>query len=69
MATTVRLSQLAQNALMTLKHEVLQQEGHRASRDDLASALVWGATPAQAAGMLIAYNRAIGQAESDEPAA
>jgi hypothetical protein len=58
MATTTRLDPLAQKALKRLKKGLEAEEGRKASQEEIVSALVFGATPAQAAGMLIAFTRA-----------
>jgi hypothetical protein len=63
MATTTRLDPLAEDALRTLQKGIESEEGRKASREEIVSALVFGATPAQAAGMLIAFTRAAAQAK------
>jgi hypothetical protein len=57
MPTTTRLDPLAEEALKTLQTRLESEEGHKASREEIVSALVFGATPPQAAGMLIAFTR------------
>ena len=57
MPTTVRLEPPVEDALKRLKTALESDEGRKASRDEIACALIWGTTPAQAAGMLIAYTR------------
>lgn len=61
MATSIRLDPLAQQAIRELKSALEREEGHRASQEEIVSALVFGATPPQAAGMLIAFTRASAQ--------
>jgi hypothetical protein len=58
MATTTRLDPLAEDALKDLQARLEREEGHKASQVEIVSALVFGATPPQAAGMLIAFTRA-----------
>jgi hypothetical protein len=58
MATSVRLDPLAHEALQALKERLESEEGRDASDRQIVSALVYGATPAQTAGMLIAFTRA-----------
>jgi len=65
MPTTVRLSPIADEALKRLQSRLRSEEGHDASERKIVSALVYGATPAQAAGMLIAFNRAAAQEKPD----
>lgn len=61
MATSIRLDPLAQKAIRELKSALEQEEGHRASQEEIVSALVFGATPSQTAGMLIAFTKASAQ--------
>lgn len=66
MPTTVRLHPLADQALKRLKSRLEVEEGRDASEREIVSALIHGTTPAQAAGMLIAFTRAAGrQADAD----
>jgi len=57
MATTTRLHPLAERALKELKQRLEAEEGHKVTQEEIVSALVFGATPPQAAGMLIAFTR------------
>ena len=56
MAATTRISALAQDRLQELKTALKADFGMQASYEDIASALIHGATVAQSAGMLLAYN-------------
>jgi len=67
MPTTVRLHPLAHEALKDLKHRLGSEEGHDASDRQIISALVYGTTPAQLAGMLIAFTRAAKRADRSAP--
>jgi hypothetical protein len=58
MATATKLAPLAEEALKTLQMRLEREEGQRASQKEILSALVFGATPSQTAGMLIAFTRA-----------
>jgi hypothetical protein len=51
-----RISPLAQERLPELKAALQADFGLQASNGDIASALIHGATVAQAAGMLLGYN-------------
>jgi hypothetical protein len=53
--TTVRLDGSARSDIDTLLAALRKESGQRTSRDEIVRALVWGVTPAQAAGMLSAY--------------
>lgn len=64
MATTTRLDPLAEKALKTLKTRLESEEGRKATQEEIVSALVFGATPAQTAGMLIAFTRAVAQTQA-----
>jgi hypothetical protein len=65
MATTTRLDPLAEDALKDLQVRLEREEGHKASQVEIVSALVFGATPPQAAGMLIAFTRAAAEQRAD----
>jgi hypothetical protein len=65
MATTTRLDPLAEDALKDLQVRLEREEGHKASQATIVSALVFGATPPQAAGMLIAFTRAAAEERAD----
>lgn len=67
MATTTRLDPLAEEALKALQSRIESEEGRKASREEIVSALVCGATPAQAAGMLIAFTRAAAKGKDKRP--
>jgi hypothetical protein len=68
MPTSVILDPLAQEALKGLKRRLKAEEGHDASERRIVGALVYGATPTQAAGMLIAFTRAVeARAASGQP--
>jgi hypothetical protein len=69
MPTTTRLDPLAENALKTLQKRIESEEGRKASREEIVSALVYGATPSQAAGMLIAFTRAVAQGSAESESA
>lgn len=64
MPTSVVLDALAHEALKDLKRRLRAEEGHAASDRIIVGALVCGTTPAQAAGMLIAFNRRLAERES-----
>jgi hypothetical protein len=51
-----RISELAQEKLRELKTALKAEFGLQASNEDIASALIHGATVGQSAGMLLAYN-------------
>lgn len=51
-----RISALAQEKLRELKSALKADFGLQASNEDIVSALIHGATAAQSAGMLLAYN-------------
>ena len=53
--TTVRLDGPARSDVDKLLSSLRKESGLRTSRDEIVRALVWGVTPAQAAGMLLAY--------------
>lgn len=57
MPPNVQLHPLADKALKRLKARLEAEEGRTASERQIVSALVYGITPAQAAGMLIAFTR------------
>lgn len=63
---TVRLHPLAERRLNRLIEQLQAEEGHKATRQDVVAALVSGVTPAQAAGMLLAFQR---EAAADSPTA
>lgn len=58
MPTTIPLDPLAEEALKRLQSTLESEEGHSASQRQIVSALIYGATTAQTAGMLIAFTRA-----------
>lgn len=58
MATSVPLDPLAEEALKQLQARLENEEGRSASARQIVSALIYGVTPAQAAGMLISFTRA-----------
>lgn len=58
MATATKLHPLAERALKDLQLRLESDEGRSASQREILSALAFGATPAQTAGMLIAFTRA-----------
>lgn len=71
MPTSIPLDPLAEEALKRLKERLERDEGRSASGRQIVSALIYGATPAQTAGMLIAFTRAraaadIGVAENED---
>jgi len=68
MATATKLDPLAERALKDLQGRLAREEGHKASQREILSALVYGATPSQTAGMLIAFTRA-SSLGSSEPTA
>jgi len=55
--TTVRLHPLASDAAKQLIAELSAEMGVRATREEIVSALLCGATAPQTAGMLIAFTR------------
>jgi len=55
--TTVRLHPLAVDAAKSLIAELSADMGVRATREDIVSALLVGATAPQTSGMLIAFTR------------
>lgn len=57
MATSIPLDPLAEDALKRLQRRLESEEGHAASGRQIVSALIYGITPAQTAGMLIAFTR------------
>lgn len=63
MPTTTRLDPLAEKALKRLKSSLESEEGRKATQEEIVSALVWGASPSQAAGMLTAFTRAVAKAQ------
>jgi len=67
MPTTTRLHPLAERALKELKQCLEAEEGHKATQEEIVSALIFGTSPAQAAGMLIAFTR-VAARQSDEEA-
>lgn len=67
MPTTTRLHPLAKQALKELKQRLESEEGRKATQEEIVSALVFGTSPAQAAGMLIAFTR-VAARQSDEEA-
>lgn len=66
MASTTRIHPLAEKSLRVLQTRLKAEEGHSASQREIVSALVFGATPAQTAGMLIAFTRAAADASSEK---
>lgn len=58
MPTSVPLDPLAEEALTRLKARLEKEEGRSASNREVVSALIYGATPAQTAGMIISFTRA-----------
>jgi hypothetical protein len=68
--STVRLSDDSNEDLMRLKAAVKAEFGLTARNEDIASALISGATVPQTAGMLLAYQRrqaALEAAETPAP--
>lgn len=57
MASTTRVSPVAQERLRQLQTALEKDFGHKATTEDIASALICGTTIPQLSGMLIAYNR------------
>lgn len=57
MASTARISPAAQERLKQLQMALERDFGHKASAEDITSALICGTTVPQLSGMLIAYNR------------
>jgi hypothetical protein len=66
MPTTIPLDPLAEAALKRLQSRLESEEGRTASGRQIVSALIYGATPAQAAGMLIAFTRASAAAKAGD---
>jgi hypothetical protein len=62
MATATKLDPLAEKALKRLQTQLESEEGRSASQKEILSALVFGATPAQTSGMLIAFTRVAARA-------
>lgn len=69
MATGIILHPLAQEALRRLRSRMRSEESREASDRRIVSALVYGTTSAQAAGMLDEFVRAVSAAETEEEAA
>lgn len=70
MPTSIPLDPLAEDALKRLQSKLESEEGHSASGRQIVSALIYGATPAQTTGMLIAFTRdraAASRRRDDEP--
>lgn len=61
--SNTRISPLAQEKLRELKTALKANFGLQASNEDITSALIYGATVAQSAGMLLAYNMYTAQQE------
>lgn len=63
--TSIRIHPAGLERLKALKAELAAQEGRAATYEEIASALVWGTSAAQASGMLIAFTRANASADAD----
>jgi hypothetical protein len=65
MATSIPLEPLAEEALKQLQSRLESEEGQDVSGRKIVSALIYGATPAQTAGMINAFNRARARARTE----
>ncbi len=63
--TSVRLHRLAVEPLQALQADLLAEFGVKATYEEIVGALVTGTTPAQAIGMLMAFNRDVASMDDD----